>query len=326
MKKAKTILLLASSLTLLACGQSNKGDADEAKVPTGTEVGKEELNVHYAKALSAMEAATAVGANLKGNAGVHLKTSSDSAYSGITASEGQEVKIAANNLDASIAASQTSGQEAKASMSFAADVILDKKTTGVEDSDDPDLSYSNHISAKAYFSDKTVYADLTGAASLLSNFTTASEEVNWKRKSSVSYSGIDWSGITSFLDNMAKSSSQNDCLKGDGDVYSFVYTIEPAKIEASDSGASASSAWSGSIKAWLSFTEDGFKEIGVSGSVVYDNSVTISKSLGTVSKSTNLTIEANLKCTFSKGDDVKVEEVTNPGDYVDTDQETEEDD
>lgn len=310
MEKAKTFLLLASSLTLLSCNQ-NSDDSDS--LPKGSEVAKEEAEIHYAKALEAMSKAVSFGVKLSGNASI----SEEYAYSSITPETSLESssfsKIELNDIDANLAMA-LSDDDLSASMGVSAGYSFEHNGTSPIYSGESDVSREGNLSLKAYYADRTLYADGTGMSELLSCFYNSSATPNLKVKTTLDTPSIDWSDLTNKLDKLSEEAAQSEYLQGKNGVYSYVYTLDPA----ADSDSSSPGKWSGEAKAWLSFTEEGFTEIGVSGKMNYTSSFDLlnsENSYGTSSK-TDIALSANLKANFSYGDSVKVEEVSDPENYV----------
>ncbi len=314
MNKTKTIILLASSLALLACSQS--GGKESYSAPTGTEVGKEELNVHYAKALTAMEEANAFGVSATGDLKVNAETKGSVKAGEIATETSSSTKVELTNLSASVGM-KTVDENVKISAKANGDYIIETKANESTLSSQESLSLNGKASVAAYYADNTVYADFSGAESLFKLFSSdSSAETPLKFKTTVETPKFDWSFITEAMEDLSKSASQSEYIQAKDGAYSFVYTIDPKSISGSVSSVDTGADWSGSIKVWLSFTEGGFTEAGATGSISYNGSVSYSMEGYSYSSSTSGEVSVNLKATFSYGDKVTVDEVSNPDDFV----------
>ncbi len=316
MSKTKPFLLLVSSLTLLGCSQVGS-DSNSIEAPTGSEVGKEIVTTHYAKAIEAMNNAKAIGANLVGNASLDISNSSKSTANSITQEYSSSTSLSASDIDAGVAISI--GDEVKMSMKASANYSYSSSATDVTVSSNPSVSSSGKASVAAYLSNSTLYADLTGLSGLLTAIDS-SESVSLKRKTTVETGSVDWNDCADCLDDLAEQASKSEYLQVKEGTYSFVYTIDPSKFATSNSEVSSSNGWGGEFKAWLSFTEEGFTEAGISGNIKYEYAYSFVQNDGSYSydSSSKVDISANLKASFSYGSNVKVEEVTDPDSYVET--------
>ncbi len=316
MNKTKPFLLLASSLTLLGCSQIGS-DSNSIEAPAGSEVGKEIVTAHYAKAIESMNDTKAVGANLVGNAGFDISNESANTANGVTERYSSSTSLSVSDIDASVA--MNVGDEAKMSMKASANYSYSSNVTGSVASSDSNVSKSGKASVSAYLSDNTLYADMTGLSSFLA-ISVSSENTSLKRKTTVNVESVDWNDCADCLDKLAEQASKSEYLQVKEGTYSFVYTIDPNKFTSSSSVVSAKNNWTGEFKAWLSFTEEGFTEAGISGNVKYENAYSFAQSDGSYSYESSLKIEisANLKASFSYGSNVKVEEVADPDSYVET--------
>ena len=316
MNKAQPFLLLVSSLTLLGCSQAGS-NSSSIEAPKGTEVGKEVVTTHYAKAIEAMNNAKAVGANLAGNASLAINNTDTISTNGVTMNNSSSTNLSLSDIDAGVAMSV--GDDAKMSMKASANYSYSSSATGVALSSNPSVSGSGNASLAAYLSDGVIYTDLTG----LSNFLTiidSSDTTSLKQKSTVKVSTVDWNDYADYLEELAEQASKSEYLQIKEGTYSFVYTIDPSKFATSSSEKTSSDDWSGDFKAWLSFTEGGFTEAGISGSIKYENAYSVTRSEASYSyeSKSKVEISANLKASFSYGSNVKVEEVADPENYVDT--------
>lgn len=317
MNKSQPFLLLVSSLTLLGCSQGGS-NSSSIEAPTGSEVGKEIVTTHYAKAIESMNNAKAIGANLAGNLGLAVDNSSKVSSNGITMDSSSSTNVSISDIDAGVAMSVD--DDMKMSMKASANYSYSSSASGSAVSSDASISNSGKASLAAYLSDGVLYADLTG----LSGFLTAiesSEATSLKRKSTVKVTTVDWNDYADYLDDLAEQASKSEYLQVKEGTYSFVYTIDPSKFTVSTTTDKISSGtWNGELKAWLSFTEEGFTEAGVSGSIKYENAYSFAQSDASYSyeSKSKVEISANLKASFSYGSNVKVEEVTDPDSYVET--------
>ncbi len=316
MNKTKPFLLLASSLTLLGCSQVGS-DSNNITAPTGSEVDKEIATAHYAKAVESMNNTKAVGANLVGNVGLDVNNSMSNTANDVTEKYSSSTSLSVSDIDASVAMSI--GDEMKMSMKASANYSYSNNVTGSVVSSDSNVSSSGKASVSAYLSDNTLYADMTGLSSFLA-ISVSSEITSLKYKTTVKTESVDWDDCADYLDKLAEQASKSEYLQVKEGTYSVVYTIDPNKFTSSSSVASADSNWNGEFKAWLSFTEEGFTEAGISGSVKYENAYSFAQSDGSYSyeSSSKIEISANLKASFSYGSNVKVEEVSDPDSYVET--------
>ncbi len=318
MSKSQPFLLLVSSLTLLGCSQVGSSSDKSIEAPKGSEVEKEVVTTHYAKAIEAMNNAKAVGANLAGNATLSRENSSKVASNGVTMDNSSSTNLSLSDIDAGVAMSI--GDDTKMSMKASANYSYSSSETGVALSSNPDVTGSGSASLAAYLSNGILYADLTG----LSNFLTivdSSDATPLKQKSAIKVSTVDWNDYADYLDDLAEQASKSEYLQIKEGTYSFVYTIDPSKFTISTTTDKISSGtWNGELKAWLSFTEEGFTEAGISGSIKYENAYSFAQSDASYSyeSKSKAEISANLKASFSYGSNVKVEEVTDPENYVDT--------
>ncbi len=317
MNKTQPFLLLVSSLTLLGCSQIGSG-SDTFEAPTGSEVGKEVVTAHYAKALEAMNETKAIGANLAGSVNYVNESSSKITSDGTTEENSWSSKISVSDINVGIAVS--TGEQTKASMKASANYSCSSSIKGSSVSSESDTSISGKASVAAYLSDNTLYADLTGLSDLLVE-GSSSAPTSLKRKTAVSISTVDWSDCADYLDSLAEKASKSEYLQVKEGTYSFVYTIDPSSSESLPlpSKEDGDKGYTGEFKAWLSFTEEGFTEAGISGSVKYENAYSFAASDGSYSYDGKMKLEltASLKATFSYGSSVKVEEVTDPNSYVD---------
>lgn len=313
MEKAKTILLLASSLTLLSCQVSQDGSS-EYEAPTGSEVTKEELNLHYAKALEAMSKVTTFGAKVSGEASYSANTSYAQIVDGQKYEKTSLGKIEMKDLSASFAMQVDENEEVKASMSAAAKYAFESNASGTFSSTSTNGSKNGSISLKTYYDDETLYIDGTGLSDLLSSLSESTSVENLKIKENIKNPEIDWSQLTDYLDKLSEIASDNDYIQAKNGTYSFVYTLGPDSFAGN---SAVSNAWSGEAKAWLSFTEEGFTELGLSGALNYSYSIDYGDdSANSTSIKTENAISANLKASFSYGGKVTVEEVSDPDSYL----------
>lgn len=315
MNKTQPFLLLISSLALLGCSQVG---SDNIEAPTGSTISKDVASVHYAKAIEAMNEAKAIGANLAGSASYASESSSKVTSDGTTTENAWSNKISVSDINAGIAVSI--GEETKASMKASASYSFSSSVKGGGVSSDSDTSASGKASVALYLSGSTLYGDLTGLSGLLAE-GSSSAPTSLKRKTTVNISTVDWSDCADYLDSLAEKASKSEYLQVKEGTYSFVYTIGPSSFESLPlpNNEDADKGYTGEFKAWLSFTEEGFTEAGISGSVKYENAYSFAASDGSYSYEGNMKLEvtANLKATFSYGSSVKVEEVTDPNSYVD---------
>ena len=317
MNKSKPFLLLASSLTLLGCSQGGS-NSSSIEAPTGSEVGKEIVTTHYAKAIEAMNSTKAFGANLVGNVGLAVNNTSTVASNGVTMDSSSSTSLSVSDIDAGVAMSI--GDDTKMSMKASANYSYNSNVSGAAVSSDSNVSGSGKASLAAYLSDSTLYADLTGLSGLLTN-VESSEVTSLKRKTTVKVTTVDWNDYAKYLDDLAEQASKSEYLQVKEGTYSFVYTIDPSKFTISTTTDKVSSGtWNGEFKAWLSFTEEGFTEAGVSGSIKFENAYSFAQNDASYSyeSKSKVEISANLKASFSYGSNVKVEEVTDPDSYVET--------
>ncbi len=313
MSNKQPFLLLVSSLTLLGCSQAGS-NANNITVPTGNEVEKEVATAHYAQAVEAMNKTTAFGANLVGGVNVSQEFSTKMVSDGVTTEASSSTKLSVNDISASLAMSI--GDDAKMSAKVSANYSYSRSVTGIEVSGDPNVSQSGKASLATYLSDGTLYADLSGLADFL---TSSSDSIPLKRKTTVPTQDMSWDAYEDFVDDMAEKASESEYLQVKEGTYSLVYTFDPSTF-VDDSGTSeASWSWKGEVKAWLSFTDEGFTEAGISGSLKYESAYSFYNDEPSYRYESQAKIElgANLKASFLYGDNVKVEEVADPDSYVD---------
>lgn len=316
MKNAKPILLLASSLLLVGCSQSDQGSSSVVP-PTGSEVSEEAMTIHYAKALEAMDEAKAVGMALTGEAKLNYSVESSLTQSEETKTYSKAVKAEISNLSASFGMKKD-GDDVKMSAKASANYAYESSVTGTLFASEPSLSYSGNASVSTYYADKTIYIDQTGLSSIISIFNSDPKRVDLKRKQSVTGPSFDWDSVDEALNKLSEVAASSDSIQAKDGTYSFVYTIDPNTLVDSPSNVlDFKTNVEGDVKVWLSFTEDGFSEAGLSAN--FGNVSSISGEGGWATTSGNsekLEVSATLKATFSYGDKVTVEEVADPENYV----------
>ena len=318
MSKSQPFLLLASSLTLLGCSQVGSNSSSSIEAPTGSEIEKEVMTAHYAKAIEEMNDAKAIGLALSGEAKVNGSVESYLTQSGENNTYSQTIKAEISDLSASFAM-KLDGEDAKMSAKASAKYAYESSAIGALFDSEPNVSYSGDASAAIYYDEKTLYADLTGLSSLFSIFSTSPELDNLKLKQAVSSPSFDWEFVDEALEDFSEISDASDFIQAKDGTYSFVYSIDPSALSDSSSETyPINMNWEGNIKAWLSFTDDGFSEAGFTANFAQQESSSGDEGWGTISGHTNKTdVSASLKASFSYGDKVKVEEVSDPDSYVD---------
>lgn len=317
MNKTQPFLLLAASLALLGCSQGGD-DATSFAAPSGSEVGKEVVSAHYAKAAEAMSEAKAIGVKLAGSVSYASESSGNENSNGAVATYSASQAISYSDIDATIAMSL--GDEAKASMKASASYSYGANAKGSIYSSASETSASGKASLAAYWAEGTLYGDLSGLADLLTG-SASSSPASLKLKTTVDMPSVNWSACADYLDKLEEIASKSEYIKVNEGTYSFLFTINPSSSSflPGYSSIDAGNGYEGELKAWLSFTEEGFTEAGVSGKVKYEYAYSYDASGSSYHFEAKGKLEEalNLKATFSYGDSVKIEEVSDPDSYVD---------
>jgi hypothetical protein len=346
MNKTKTFILLLSSAALVGCAQSNVNKKAEA--PTGTSVEQKVVDEKLAAAVTKMKETEALGITVSGFATFDYEAENSTTYEGSTESAKMSANAKVSNLSIKAAATDIGKDTMKASASLSTDYTVKSSTTGTYSGATQQIDASGKMSAKAYVADKTVYVDATGMKDAVQKFgnsmggssvSISIADADLKRKTTIANIAdwniaSAWEEIDSEIGEIKNYASKTEFLQGKNGTYSYLYTASAEKLISEIPGLGnmtgadgTKPTFNGEVKAWFTFTEDKFTEIGITSNASMKmevktdtNKMSISGySLPSMQSETklNVSLDGSFKVSFAYGDDVKVDSVENPETYLD---------
>lgn len=346
MNKTKTLILLLSSAALVGCAQSNVNKKAEA--PTGTSVEQKVVDEKLAAAVTKMKDTEALGITVSGFATYAYEAEKSTTYNGSTESAKMSANAKVSNLSIKAAATDIGKDTVKASASLSTDYTVKSSATGTYSGATQQIDASGKMSAKAYVADKTLYVDATGMKDAVkkfgnsmggSNASISITDADLKRKATIAniadYNlATAWEQIDSNIGDIKKFASTAEYLQGKNGTYSYLYTASAEKLLSQIPGWSSMTGtdgtkptFDGEVKAWFTFTEDKFTEIGITSNASMKMEVKTDTTKMSISgynlpsvqseSKLNLSLDGSFKISFAYGDDVKVDSVENPETYLD---------
>ncbi len=319
MKKINLLLIAVTPIVLMACG-GNEGKGGENAVPSGESVQKVDIDKQYEKAVTAMQNLDAVGFRMAGEMKTVSNTNQAIAFSGTEQNASTSVLIEISNFSAEAAIKNIQAKDVKAidaSLEASGDCTYKVEIEPTDPDDSANKNLNERVSASAYIDDGYVYADLRGLQGFVDAIYPTSASTNMKIKSQLSdiENGESEIDFEDSLESFQQYSSDVDFVKGSNGTYSYVFTIDPAKVlDQNQAGAISSSNFhvDGNSNFYLSFNESGFVSAGIL--LDWETSGVVNETYYSISVSTS--VHVNLKVNYLYGNDVKVKEVQDKSAYV----------